>query len=217
MAKKKKKTGSVTRTHAEAAPKSGELGTVALWLGAAAGVLFLLSFLAVPWISVSAMGKAGVSLISDALKAGNGVIAGALLFAVVPAALAAAAPFVPAYRTSLREWHATATAVTAVIEMLVLVIVTSSTRNLLAFGGGRQVFIDEVYLLYITLAGILTGAVGYLILRDVDVERDPGEAYWYGAFIVTVLVLMYFNYSIIPDSLIPPPEFIRERMGMMGG
>jgi hypothetical protein len=213
---KKKKTGPAVKVQVKSAPRSAELGAVALWLGAAAGVLFLLSYLAVPWISVSASGMAGVSLISAAVQSGNHVVAGALLFALVPALLAAGAPFVPAHRPGVREWMATLTAIAAFVEFLVLVILSSSTRNLLALGSGRQVFMDEIYLVYITLAGVLTGAVGYLVLRDVAAEQDSGEAYWYAAFLVAALAILYFNYAILPDSLIPPPDFIRERMGMLG-
>ena len=200
-----------------ATPRRGsELTTVALWFGAAAAILFILSFLAVPWVSVLASGKAGLSLIADALKAGQHVIVGALLFAFVPVFFAIAGPLVPSNRPIVREWVATITAIAAFVETLILVFLSASTRNLLSLDGGRQVFLDEIWLLYITLAGVFTGAAGFLLLRDVDMEQDSGEAVWYAVFIVTALVVLYFNYSILPDSLIPPPEFIRERMGMLG-
>ena len=38
---------------------------------------------------------------------------------------------------------------------------------------------------------------------------------WYGIFVAVLAVILYFNYAIIPDSIIPPPDYIRQRLGWM--
>lgn len=213
MAKKKKKASSAVKSSAAGAARgSSEAGTIFLWLAAMSGALFLLAFMAVPWISVLAAGKGGFTLISDALKAGNGPVAAALLFAVVPAGLGMALPFMAGH-PRIREALATAATIAAGVESLVLVILTSSTRNLLAVAGGRQTFISEVYLLHFALVGVIVGGVGYLVQRDVADEADAGGVAWYGVFVAVLVAILYFNYAVLPDSLIPPPEFVRQRMG----
>lgn len=213
MAKKKKKASSAVKSSAPSAARgSSDAGTIFLWVAAMSGALFLLAFMAVPWISVLASGKAGFALISDALKAGNGPVAAALLFAVVPAALGLALPFLAAHPL-IREAVATAAAIAAAVESIILVILTSSTRNLLAVAGGRQTFISEVYLLHFALVGLVVGGAGYLVQRDIADEADAGGVAWYGVFVAVLVVILYFNYAVIPDSLIPPPEFVRQRMG----
>lgn len=213
MAKKKKKASSAVKTPAASAGHgSSEAGTIFLWVAAMSGALFLLAFLAVPWINVLASGKGGFTLISDALKAGNGPVAAALLFALVPAGAAMALPFLAGHPL-VREGVATAAAIAAAVESVVLVILTSSTRNLLAVGGGRQTFISEVYLLHFALVGVVVGGIGYLVQKDIADEADAGGVAWYGVFVAVLVAILYFNYAVIPDSLIPPPEFVRQRMG----
>lgn len=213
MAKKKKKASSAVKTPAAGAVRgSSDAGTIFLWVAAMSGALFLLAFLAVPWISVLASGKGGYTLISDAFKAGNGTVAAALLFALVPAGTAMALPFLAGH-PHVREGVATAAAIAAAVESLILVILSSSTRNLLAVGGGRQTFISEICLLHFALVGVVVGGVGYLVQRDLADDTDAGGVAWYGVFVAVLVAILYFNYAILPDSLIPPPEFVRQRMG----
>lgn len=213
MAKKKKKASSTVKASPAAAARgSSDAGTIFLWIAAMSGALFLLAFSAVPWISVLAAGKSGFTLVSEAIKAGNGPIAAALLFAIVPAGLAMALPFLaghPGVRTAV----ATIAAIAAGVESLILVILTSSTRNLLALGGGRQTFVSEVYLLHFALVGAIVGGVGYLVQHDIAEDADAGGVAWYGVFVAVLVVILYFNYAVLPDSLIPPPDFVRQRMG----
>lgn len=212
MAKKKKKSAAVSKA-SPAAAGSSDAGTVFLWVAAMSAAVFLLAFLAIPWINVLAAGKSGFGLISEAVSAKNGPVAAALLFALVPAGLGIALPFLRDEEHPWREVAATAAGIAAAVESLVLVILTASTRNLLALAGGRQTFSDQVYLLHFGLAGVFIGALGYLVQRDLRDEADAGGVVWYGVFVAVLAAVLFFNYAILPDSLIPPPEFIRQRTG----
>jgi hypothetical protein len=163
------------------------------------------------WVTVLAAGKNGAALLGESFAKDKAVFA-ALLFLFLPSLAAIALPFLPPL-AQLREAGATATGVMTFVAGLVVSILSWSSRNLLSLGAGRQT--AEPGLLFLALAFVLGGSIGYLVLNDSKDESQVGGIAWYGIFVAVLVVLLYVNYAVIPDSIIPPPEYIRQRLGWM--
>lgn len=211
MAKRKKK---LTPSKAEPVPAlhAAAPGTGVLWLSAAGGLFLLAGFFLFPWVSVLAADKSGVVLGIEALKAKSYFTALFLFSNLLVAALAGSLPWLP-LSTSLRETLVTGATLATSLQFLATVILTKSTRNLLVFQtGGVQTVLGYAYLVFLSYVIILAGAFAYLAGRDYQTEKSFRELKWFGMFAAVLLAILIFNYKIIPESLIPPPEFIRERI-----
>ncbi len=213
MAKKKKTTNPTKpRPVAEDAPKHAGATTAYTWLGAVGGALLVLSLLLVPWLNVAAASKNGLTLIRESFS-GNPWVGVFLILIALTGALAAAIPFLSP-RPLIRDWANTTAAIAGGISILVMTILTSSTRNLLAFGAGRQRTSESLFLVFLSIALLLAGTVGNLLYKDLrEVDDAKQQLGWYAAFLLVLVAILYFNYSVIPHSIIEPPEFVRQRMG----
>jgi hypothetical protein len=212
MAKKKKRTlpGKAETPSQSQAPSAGGAGY--LWLAALGGLLWLLAWSFIPWVSVGGTNYSGPGLVIGAFRAGEIWEMSALLTILAPAFLAFAAPFAqPGSR--LRDALASATAGVSAFSVLVLVIFLKSTLNFLAFGAGRQTVPEgSPFFLYLPIGLMLFGSAGYLLHRDDAFAANRPQVTWFAAFLLLLFALVYFNFSVIPDSIIPPPEFVRQRL-----
>ena len=213
MAKKKKSSaGSKSQVGLSRASAQGH-GAGFLWVSAIGGMLLVMLYLVLPWNTVLGATKSSLGMTIEAIGKGNFGVAMALAFTLLPALLASALPFLP-QDLKLRERLAILTVTLASINILILTILTRSTRSFLALGEGRQVVRAEIVLLVIVIGVILGGLIGYLLNRDSEVEGES-HAGWYAALLFVIFAVAYFNYSVIPGSLITPPEYIRQRMEFM--
>lgn len=211
MAKKKKRPANLRQT-APTLTTSAAPGSSFVWATSAIGLLLLLTIPVVSWVSINGSTKTVFALLGDALAAGS--IAGvlALLTLLVTALLAMALPFVPV-RLWLRESLATALALLSGFTILITVILTQSSRGILAFGDGRQAAEGGRGLIYLLLFAILGTTMAYLARLDMVADKRNPQLAWFGIFAGVLLVLLWINYILIPGSLISPPDFILRQLG----
>ncbi len=212
MAKKKKRAAGARQDKVTLSEPHRPLGTGILWSTAAAGLLVFLLFLAMPWVNVQGASKSALTLVGEAFANRSWFVAGSLLFLLVPALLAIGLAFLPP-RLWMRDLFATATALSGGFALLVANILTRSTRNLLVFGSGRQSAEAGVAAIYFGLLAVTVGALAWLVRFDTQVQRRSEQFEWFGAFVFILLLVLFFNYQVIPHSIVPPPEVIRQRLG----
>jgi hypothetical protein len=214
MAKKKKSAGGLTKAQ-PALTRSGaqDHGAGYLWLAAIGGMVLVVLFLVLPWVTVLAESKSSLGLVLEAFSKKEWETALAVAFTLVPALVASVLPFTPP-SLQLRERLGIFVVVASAIDILILSILSRSTRNILALGAGRQAVGSEIALFFVFFGVLAGGAIGYLLNRDLE-EEGASQAGWYAALILVIFAAVYFNYSTIPNSLIPPPEYIRQRMEFM--
>jgi hypothetical protein len=217
MAKKKKRSSITARAESPVAAVTadGSLtdGRIWLFVAAAGALLLFVTFALVPWVTVLGANRTAAGLLKEALEKGHIYVAGSLLFVLLPGVVALLAPFLP--KPLFRDAAATLTVVCGGTAILVINILTKSTRNLLAFGAGRQQIHPDnpIAFLYLSIGLIMSGSLVYLLRRDREVEPGRDDLVWLGAFAGMLLVAMMFTYKVLPVSLIPPPDFVRQRLG----
>lgn len=211
MAKKKKRPAHLRKT-ATPVGTSATPGSGLVWSIAITGLLLLLTIPLATWVSISGEGKTVFSLLGDSLRHGNVGATLALVTILVTALIAVALPFVPV-RLWMRDSLATFLALFSGLTLLVTVILTQSTRNILAFGGGRQVTEGGLSLTYLLLGAITVSTLAYLARLDSQVSRRSPQLVWFGALGGVLLILLVINYSLIPGSIISPPDFILRQLG----